>query len=191
MDPWVWAILLLVLGTALTVMEIFFPSAGILGFLSAVALLGAVVMGFQQGALAGVLILLGVAFGLPVVIVLGFKYWPRTAMGRRVMLMAPTSEDVLPDDPDKERLKNLIGRIGRAKSKLLLSGVITIDGRTIDAVSESMPIEIGQAVQVVQIRGHGLVVRPVEEEPPAAPPDPLKRTFDDPFELPPLDPPRS
>jgi membrane-bound ClpP family serine protease len=47
MDPWVWAILLLVAGTALVVMEIFFPSAGILGFLATVSLLAAVVMGFQ------------------------------------------------------------------------------------------------------------------------------------------------
>ena len=68
--------------------------------------------------------------------------------------MAPTSEDVLPDDPEKERLKGLIGRTGRAKSKMLLSGVITIDGRTVDAVSESMPVEVGQTVRVVQVRGH-------------------------------------
>ena len=186
MDPWVWAILLLVLGTALAVLEIFFPSAGILGFLSAVAVLAAVVMGFSQSAIAGTLILLGAVVGLPIVIVLGFKYWPKTAMGRRVLLMAPTSEDVLPDDPEKEFLKGLIGRVGRAKSKMLLSGVITIDGRNIDAVSESMPIEVGQAVRVVQVRGHGVVVRPIDKEPPTEPPvDPLQQTFDDPFDLPP------
>ena len=174
------------LGTGLAVMEIFFPSAGILGFLSAVALLAAVVMGFCQGPVAGILILLGAVIGLPAVIVLGFKYWPKTAMGRRVLLIAPTSEDVLPTSPEKDFLKGLVGRTGRAKSKMLLSGVITIDGRTVDAVSESMPIEVGQAVRVVQVRGHGVVVRPIEEaeavEPPA---DPLKRTFDDPFDLPP------
>ena len=186
MHFWIWAILLLVLGTGLAVMEIFFPSAGILGFLSAVALLAAVVMGFCQGPVAGILILLGAVIGLPAVIVLGFKYWPKTAMGRRVLLMAPTSEDVLPDHPEKDFLKGLVGRAGRAKSKMLLSGVITIDGRTVDAVSESMPIEVGQAVRVVQVRGHGVVVRPIEEEAAAEPPvDPLKRTFDDPFDLPP------
>ncbi len=186
MDLWIWAILLLVLGTALAVLEIFFPSAGILGFLSAVAVLAAVVMGFYHDPVAGILILLGAVVGLPAAIVLGFKYWPKTAMGRRILLMAPTSEDVLPDDPEKEVLKNLIGRVGRAKSKLLLSGVITIDGRTVDAVSESMPIEVGQAVRVVQVRGHGVVVRPIDEEPPTDPPiDPLQRTFDDPFDLPP------
>jgi membrane-bound ClpP family serine protease len=184
-EPWVWAILLLVLGTGLVVLEIFFPSAGILGFLAAVALLGAIVMGFYQGPLTGILILAGVVAGLPTVIVLGFKYWPKTAMGRRVLLMAPTSEEVLPNDPEKELLKSLIGRTGRAKSKMLLSGVITIGGRTVDAVSESMPIEVGQAVLVVQVHGREVVVRPIDEPPPELPADPLKRTYDDPFDLPP------
>ena len=186
MDPWVWAVLLLVLGAGLAIMEVFFPSAGILGFLSATALLAAVAMGFSQNPLTGIIILSGVVVGLPVVIVLAFKYWPKTAMGRRVLLMAPKSEDVLPDDPEKELLKGLIGRTGRAKSKLLLSGVITIDGRTVDAVGESMPIEVGQTVRVVQLRGHRVVVRPVDEESPAAlPADPLQQTYDDPFDVPP------
>ena len=188
MDPWVWAVLLLVLGTGLAVLEIFFPSAGILAFLSVVALLAAIMMGFYQGPVAGILILLGAAVGLPTAIVLGFKYWPKTAMGRRVLLIAPTSEDVLPDDPDRERLKNLVGRLGKAKSKMLLSGVIIVDGRTVDAVSESMPIEVGQAVRVVQVRGHGVVVRPVDEEPSREPPvDPLQRAYDEPVDLPRLD----
>ena len=189
MEPFVWPILLLVLGIGLAVLEVFFPSAGILGFLSASALVGAIAMGFYQSPLVGVLILVGAAFGLPTVIVLAFQYWPKTAMGRRVLLSAPNSEDVLPDDPKKDRLKDLIGRTGRAKSKLLLSGVITIDGRTVDAVSESMPVEVGQTVLVLQVRGQCVVVRPVaDEEPSASPPaDPLQRSYDDPFDIPRLD----
>jgi membrane-bound ClpP family serine protease len=189
MDYWVWAILLLALGTGLAVAEVFFPSAGILGFLSAVAVIGAVVMGFYQDPLVGGATLVAVFVGIPIVIVLALQYWPKTAMGQRVLLIGPKSEDVLPDDPDKQRLKNLIGHTGRAKSKLLLSGVVTIDGRTVDAVSESMPVEVGQMVQVVQVRGLRVVVRPVAEgEPPAPPPsDPLKQNYDDPFELPRLD----
>jgi membrane-bound ClpP family serine protease len=189
MEPWVWAILLLALGTGLAVSEVFFPSAGILGFLSAVSLVAAVVMGFYQGSLAGVLVLVAVIVGLPVVIVLALQYWPKTAMGKRILLIGPRSEDVLPADPDKKRLKSLIGHTGRAKSKLLLSGVITIDGRTVDAVSESMPIEVGQTVQVIQVRGLRVVVRPVTEGEPVAPPpsDPLRQNYDDPFDLPRLD----
>jgi membrane-bound serine protease (ClpP class) len=92
----------------------------------------------------------------------------------------------MPDDPDKERLKSLVGRLGRAKSKMLLSGVIIVDGRTVDAVSESMPIEVGQIVRVVQVRGHGVVVRPADDEQPAEQPtDPLRQTYDEPIDLPP------
>ncbi len=186
MDLWVWAILLLLLGTCLAVMEVFFPSAGILGFLSAVSVLAAIVMGFYENALVGALVLLGAIAGLPTAVVLGFKYWPKTAMGRRILLMAPQSKDVLPESTEKEFLKSLIGQVGRAKSKMLLSGVITIHGRTIDAVSESQPIEVGQDVQVVQVRGHTVVVRPIEEQAKVAPPDdPLQRVYDDPFDLPP------
>ena len=186
MNPWVWAVVLLLLGTALAVMEIFFPSAGVLAFLSVAALIAAIAMGFFQGPLTGILIVLATIVGLPIVIVLGFKYWPRTAMGRRVLLMAPTSEEVLPDDPEKERLKSLVGRLGRAKSKMLLSGVILVDGRTVDAVSESMPIEVGQMVRVVQVRGHRVVVRPADDEQASEQPaDPLQQTYDEPIDLPP------
>jgi membrane-bound ClpP family serine protease len=189
MEPWIWAILLLALGIGLVVLEVFFPSAGILGFLATVTLIAAVVMGFYQSALAGALIFAAVVLGLPATLILAFRYWPKTAMGRRILLLAPKSEDVLPDDPTKDLLKGYIGRRGKAKSKLLLSGVITIDGRTVDAVSESMPVEVGQTVQVVQVRGRRVVVRPVadDELPPSPPADPLQRAFDDPFELPRLD----
>lgn len=186
MDLWIWAILLLVMGASLAVLEIFFPSAGILGFLSIVSVLAAVVMGFVHGPVTGMLILLGAVVGLPAAVVLGFKYWPKTAMGRRILLMAPTSEDVLPDDSEKEYLKSLVGRTGRAKSKMLLSGVITIDDRNIDAVSEGMPVEVGQAVRVVQVRGNEVTVRLIDEPSAAeSPVDPLQQIFDDPFDAPP------
>jgi membrane-bound ClpP family serine protease len=100
------------------------------------------------------------------------------------MLQAPSSQDVLPESTEKEFLKSLVGRTGRAKSKMLLSGAITIDGRTVDAVSESMPIEVGQPVRVVQVRGHGVVVRLIDEQVDTPPTDPLQQTFDDPFDTP-------
>ena len=185
MDPWIWAVLLLALGSVLALMEVFFPSAGLLGFLSAAALLAAVGMGFYQNQWVGWSILAVEAVGIPILIVLALRYWPKTAMGRRVLLAAPKSDEVLPDDPKKERLKTLIGRTGRAKSKLLLSGVVTIDGQTVDATSESMPIEVGQPIRVVQVHGHCVVVRPIAEDELSAATNPLGRNYDDPFEAPP------
>jgi membrane-bound ClpP family serine protease len=186
MDYWIWAVLLLVLGIGLGIMEVFFTSAGLLAFLSAASIIAAVILGFQQGTTTGVVIMGMALFGMPTAVVLAFKYWPKTAMGRRVLLSAPTSESVLPDDRNKDFLKSLVGKAAKAKSKLLPSGVVVVDGRNIEAVSEGMPIEAGQEVRVVQVRGKRVVVRPIELDTPSeSANDPLRRPIDaiveDPF----------
>jgi len=186
MDYWVWAILLLVLGICLGIMEVFFTSAGLLAFLSAASIVVAVILAFYQGPVAGFVILILAMAGMPTAIVLAFKYWPRTSFGRRVLLSAPTSEDVLPDDRGKEYLKSLVGKAAKAKSKLLPSGVVTVDGRNVEAVTEGMPIEAGQEVRIVQIRGKRVVVRPIELDAPSeTAKDPMRRPIDaileDPF----------
>lgn len=183
---WVWAVLLLVLGMGLAIMEVFFPSAGILGFLAASAVVAAVVLGFQYGTGTGFTILGVAVFGIPTVLILAFRYWPYTAMGRKVLLLAPTSDDVLPDDPALRSLKDLVGKEGRAKCKMLPGGVVVVDGHTVEAVSEGVFIEAGQPVRVIAVRSNRAVVRPVEAEMPSATAeDPLRRPIDtvtpDPF----------
>ena len=133
------------LGLGAGVLEVFFPSAGVLGFLSVVALVGAVMMGFMQGPGDGT----GdpgavAAVGLPTIIVLAFRWWPQTKMGKLVLLTAPKAEDVLPDDPDRRHLKGLIGHIGRTNFAMFPGGVVAVDGRTVEAVSEGMALEAGQ-----------------------------------------------
>jgi membrane-bound ClpP family serine protease len=190
MDFWIWAILLLAVGLGLAVLEVFFPSAGVLAFLSAAAMLGAIILGFKQGPAAGVAILATAVVLVPAIVVLAFKVWPHTSMGRQVLLQAPSAEDVLPDDPDRRRLKELIGQIGRAKCTMLPGGVIAIDGRNVDAVSEGMAIETGQLVRVIKVQANRVVVRPVEGEQFSKPAEnPLERPIDsivtDPFDEPP------
>jgi membrane-bound ClpP family serine protease len=185
-----WAILLLALGFMLLVMEIFFPSAGILAFLSASALVGAIVFGYMNGAVSCVVIVCLILVGGPTIAIFAFKYWPKTAFGKRILLNTPQNGDVLPEDPDKEFLKTLIGRVGKTKCKMLPSGIIFIDGRKIDAVSEGMPIEVNQEVRVLQVRGKRVVVRPLDDDQPLPNSEnPLRRPIDDlvddPFEHPP------
>jgi membrane-bound ClpP family serine protease len=189
--PWLWAVLLLLLGLGLAVLEVFIPSGGILGFLSVCSIIGAIVLGFMDPhPWVGFTILGTAVFGLPAAVVLALRWWPSTPIGRRMVLKAPGGEDVLPDGPRQRGLKELVDRVGVAKSKMLPSGAVTIDGRTIDAVSEGMAIDAGQRVRVVEVRGNRVVVRPVDEETPSeTEPDPLARPFDaigsDPFEDPP------
>ena len=186
---WIWPVLLLVLGMGLAILEIFFPSAGILGFLSAASILAAIILGFQVGdSNFGFVILLVALVGLPTVVVAAFKYWPRTAIGRRILLMEPEDGDeILPDDPRKDHIRSLIGQIGQTKCKMLPAGAIIIDGRTVDAVSEGMPIDAGCQVRVIEVRANRVVIRPISEEIPSPEAeDPMRRPIDavteDPFE---------
>ena len=185
-DPWVWAILLILVGLALLAMELFIPSGGILAFLSVSALGGAIVLGFMQGNAVGLGMLVLVMVGLPVTVILLFRVWPQTPIGRRILLRVQSSEDVLPDNPKQQRLRELVGQIGVAKSQMLPSGAITIEGRTIDAYSEGMPIEAGQKVIVIEVHGTRVVVQPLDDDaPPAEGSDGLSRPIDsvgpDPF----------
>jgi membrane-bound ClpP family serine protease len=178
---WAWAIVLLAGGFGLAILEVFFPSAGILGFLSVCAMVAAIVVAFQgpNGVAVGFGILASAIFGLPIVVALALKYWPRTAIGRRILLAAPTEEEVLPETSRHKRLRALIGQVGTAKSKMLPSGAVVIDGRTVDAVSEGMAVEPGQLVRVIEVRGNRVVVRLVDEETPSEDAeDPLARPLD-------------
>jgi membrane-bound serine protease (ClpP class) len=187
MEPWIWAIILLALGLSLSVLEIFVPSGGIIGFLAAAAVVGAVVVAFLRGgSVTGMAILSSAMVGIPVVVMLALQFWPKTAIGRRMLLHSPEGDEILPVDPRNVYLKSLIGRVGVAKSKMLPSGAVGIDGRTIDAVSEGFPIAIGQKVRVIEVRGNRVVVRTIEDETPDSnTADPLARPIDtvvpDPF----------
>jgi len=188
---WAWAILLLTVGLGLAILEIFFPSAGILGFLSAAAILTAIILGFRDGPFVGVAILAVAVVGLPIVLVAALKVWPKTAMGRRVLLISPKREDVLPENPRRERLKSFVGQTAYTKCKMMPGGAIIVDGRTVDAVSQGMPIEAGQPVRVIEVTANRVVVRPLsDEEVSETAVDPMRRPIDtvvpDPFDEPPF-----
>ena len=105
------------------------------------------------------------------------------------MLRAPTSEDVLPRGSREQLLKNLVGRQGVAKTIMLPAGAVTIENRTIDAVSEGMVIEAGQPIRVIDVRGNRVVVQPIEDVQGDEKPDdvdPLSMSFDS-FGLEPFD----
>jgi membrane-bound ClpP family serine protease len=170
MDPLVWAILLLFLGLALVCIEVFVPSGGILGFLSIVSLLAGIVLAFyHRGAETGFIFLIVTAIAVPAALVLAFRYWPKTPMGRRLLLDVPSGEEVLPDSPRRQQLRQLVGKTGVAKSVMMPSGAVVIDGHTIDALSEGIPIDPGQRIKVIEVRGSRVLVRPVDsaEEPEA------------------------
>lgn len=165
LEPLTWSILLMIAGCALAIMEVFIPSGGILGFLASASVLSSIALAFyDSGPRTGLAFALAAVVLMPAAVALAFKYWPKTAMGRRFLLGLPTDEEVLPSEAAVWRLKPLVGKIGTAKTPMLPSGAILIEGRTVDAVSQGMPIEPGQAVKVIEVRAYRVVVRPVDDD---------------------------
>ncbi len=161
---WLYGVLLLFAGLGLAALEVFFPSGGVLGFLSFASMVGGITLGFMHSATAGVLIISMAIVGLPITLVTALTVLPKTRFGKRFILLQPSSDEVLPEDPQLEARKQLVGRIGYAKSKMLPAGAITIDGQTIDAVSDGFAVEPGQPVRVLEVTGNRMVVTPIEPE---------------------------
>ena len=160
----VWAILLMIVGCVLVVLEVFIPSGGIISVLAAVSFIAAIFMAFQDGPTTGPGI--GLIFSattvlvVPTLIALAFKLWPKTPMGRAFLGDLPTDAEVLPDDPRRA----LIGRVGIARSKMLPSGAVEVDGQMIDAVTQGQAIEPGAYVVVTEVRANRVVVRPAGKD---------------------------
>lgn len=179
LDPLAWAAILMLIGLALAILEIFVPSGGVIGFLSILSVLSAIGLAFYRGPWYGVSFLGVAVVALPAVLITALHWWPETTMGRRILLKVPTSDEVLPDFDDRRSLKNLLGRVGEARSLMLPSGAVVIDGRSYDALSEGIAIEKGQWVQVVEVRGTRIVVRPTDRPPSSpSPDDPLSQPID-------------
>jgi membrane-bound ClpP family serine protease len=166
MSPVVWPILLLLLGVLLIFLEIFVPSGGILGFLSLVAVVAAVIMAFVNNDLAtGTVFLALTAIVIPAAVTVAVRWWPNTPLGRLILIRPPRSDDEIL--PDHDEFESLLGKRGNAKSDMLPSGAITIEGRTYNAVTQGMAIEAGQTIEVIAVRGNRIVVR-LADGPPAA-----------------------
>lgn len=164
MNPVFWTVLLLAVGLLVMVLEVFIPSGGILGFVSVVAILAAIVMAFvEQGPAMGMLVLAAAVVTVPGVLIMAFRWFPRTPLGRRVLPPPPDASEVLPDSPLRKRARGMVGRTGRVVREMLPWGSVEIDGTTLEAVSESGPITLGTIVEAVGVQGMGVVVRPVGE----------------------------
>lgn len=152
--------ILMALGVALLILEIFIPSHGILtlgglGFLAA-----GVVMIFRTSETAGYITLLLLVVALPVLAVTAVKVWPRTPIGRRIV--APNPQLTEEDTGELERqLAPFIGRTGRTLTPLRPSGYGLFDGRRVPCVAEIGMIESGVEVEAIAIRGRALCVRPI------------------------------
>jgi len=157
-----WAIILVAVGLAVIVIELFVPSAGLLGIVAAVLLVSGIVSAFFHSIEAGAALLLLLVLLLPVLFVALIKVWPSTPIGRRILLGRMREEEVVLKGEHYDGLKQLIGETGTAKTKMLPSGIVSIQGKTYDAVSDGFAIDPGQPIKVTAVRTNRIFVQPYD-----------------------------
>lgn len=160
LDPFTWAVVLLLLGCALVILEVFIPSGGILGMLSAFAIIGSIVFAFQRDVTSGLVFVLVSLIAVPILLAGAFRIWPHTPMGKAFLGELPSEEELKPIDARRQ----LVGRIGVAKSKMLPSGSVLVDGQWLDAIAQGSFIELGEPIVVVEVRANRVVVRQAEPD---------------------------
>jgi membrane-bound serine protease (ClpP class) len=155
---------LLIVGLALVFLEMFVPSAGLLGFISAGCIVLSVALAYYyEGPITGT-IFLGISAVLtPLALFMALRWYPHTALGRLVMPLPPTPEEVLPMPEITGEFRRLRGQVGKAVTPLLPGGTVKVEGKIYHALAEAEAIDRGDLILVVRIDAARLIVRRVEE----------------------------
>ena len=158
-------IALVVVGFLLIAAEVFLPGLilGTIGFLCLVAAVAVVFL--HYGTSAGLL----AAFVVGGLTLVGFVLWlflfPRTFIGRRLMLQTRQ-----PSDPTAAGHRTLVGETGEALTPLRPSGTARLGGKRVDVTAVGDFLEQGAAIVVVAADGLRVAVRRKDGLEPAAPP---------------------
>ena len=164
MNPIIWSIILLSIGFVVVFLELFVPSAGLLGVLATILMVSGIIVAFFHSLYAGAIALLVTVVTIPVLLAFMVKIWPHTPLGRRILLGKMEADDVMPTSEQYTEFKSLIGQLGIAKTKMLPSGIVLINDRKYDALSDGFAIEAGQPIKVTAVKGARIIVQPFDGE---------------------------
>jgi len=157
------AYLLIALGVLLLLSELFIPSGGILFVVGIVALVGGIIMTFlpacNGSTSTGMITLITVLIALPILGSLALHYWPKTAMGKRMILSGPDEDATIASMPVNLELEQLRGRFGKTISALRPAGMVNFDGRLVDCLTEGMMVDADQWVRCVDVKAGKVIVR--------------------------------
>ena len=148
------AIVLMVIGVVLLIGELLLPTHGLLGLLAGLSVLAGIGVCFLISPLLGLGVFLGVIIASPV-LAAGFLWvWPKTPVGRRLVLQQVSSKAA--------PAPLCIGQTGVTVSELRPWGECEIADTRVEAMSEHGILPARTRVKVVAISTGRAVVRPVE-----------------------------
>ena len=150
---------LIISGILLLFAELLLPG-GIIGLIGVVAMLAGIVgVFYTYGLLAGCIVTSAVLIFTLLLFYLWFKYFPRTATGKR-LLAATDAKEWRSFDPEYAKLLN---KTGVAHTILRPSGMVMIEGKKYDVVTQGELLPARTPIVVVNIEGNRIVVEKKED----------------------------
>lgn len=152
------AIILLVLGIILIILEFFVPG-GIVGVIGVGCIIGSLLMsGYDIGHMT---MSVAIAFIVAIIaaVVLFRSIGLEKGIFRHIILRDRTSTDL--GYVSNENRNELIDQTGTVLTPLRPSGTVEINGERMDVVSEGSFIEAGKNVKVVKVEGVKIVVKEI------------------------------
>ena len=169
MDPAIIAVVGLLIGLALLVIEFFIPSGGLIFVIACVSLVigtwGAWKAWHAEsfwlfGTYLAVMFILA-----PTAIVGGLYLLDTTSLGDHILLKAPKPEEVAGISKEVEKLAELIGKRGKTLGLLNPGGMVMVEDTRYHCETPGMMIDPGSEIEVIAVNGPRLVVRvPIEVE---------------------------
>lgn len=171
------ALILAIVGFALIVAELFIPSGGMISILCVVAFVVSLWFAYrgwwERSPAYFWTFASSLLVGIPIFVLGIFRVLESTRLGDRILLSAPSLDDVTPYQQEEQRLGALIGRKGRALTMLNPGGLVRVEGERLHAFSEGVIVDPEEWIEVLEVRGTRVLVRrttPPDERTAPAPP---------------------
>ena len=155
-------ILLMIIGFGLIVLEVLIPSLGVITVAAVGCIVASLFLGFSYSPALGLGLIVGALLGIPIILVLAFKLFPETPLGRHMMLRRKPSDHPAPATVSGRT--DLVGKEGVARSDLRPSGVAEVDGERLDVLTRGELVEVGARIRIIENRGNRIVVRAIDTE---------------------------
>ena len=153
------ALALFVMALIVFAIDLLIPSGGVLIAVTGLLALASIVVAFRYSTMTGIWMVIATFLAIPLMFWAFIEIWPRTPMGKRLIVEPKPADSFVWSDAAKTSDPNaLLGATGIAISEMLPSGQVRIGEQTFEAFSESGPIEIGMRVKVIRLDVGRLVV---------------------------------
>lgn len=153
----VWPSLCLAVALLLLLAEAFVPSAGLIGVLAVGFLCVSLYLAFATTAHGWAFVIVAGVL-LPATLAVAIQLWPHTPLAKYLFLKPPEPSDLITESHGA-LLDHLVGQLARTQTPLRPTGIVDLEGRRLEGLSEEGMIPAKTLVRVVKVRGGRLIVR--------------------------------